>query len=77
MCVILAITNTTNSKINLIECESVEDALRKMKALYENLAATSRVDHKNSYFDSEIKYAQIVNNLEQIEMRIGILKGSV
>lgn len=74
MCVVLAITNTTNSKINLIECESEEEALSKMETFYINLSTASKVDYDNTYFDNEIKYAQIVNSFEQIEMRIGILR---
>ena len=75
MCVVLVITNTTNSKVDLIECDNEDDALRKMEAFYINLSTASHVDYYNTYFDSGIKYAQIVNDFEQIEMRIGVLKG--
>lgn len=75
MCVVLAITNTTNSKVDLIECDNEDDALRKMEAFYINLSTASQVDYNNTYFDSEIKYAQIVNGFEQIELRIGVLRG--
>lgn len=75
MCVVLAITNNTNSKMDLIECDSEDDALCKMKAFYVNLSTASQVDYYNTYFDSETKYAQIVNGFEQIELRIGVLRG--
>ena len=73
MCVVLAITNSNDSKIKLIECNDDEDALNKMNIMYQNLCFAKRYDYNNTFFDREIVYAQVVNGLEQIEMRVGNL----
>lgn len=73
MCVVLAITNTTDSNIKLIQCRNKEDALKKMEKLYEVLHYGNLIDYNNTYYDKELGYAQIVNGITQTEIRIGML----
>ena len=70
---ILAITKSTSSTIKLIVCETTEEAINKMKHIYEKLCKEDSYDYYNTYIDEEIGYAQIVNGLEQTEFRIGTL----
>lgn len=70
---ILAITNSTSSKIELVECETTEEAIHKMKSTYDKICRENSYDYNNTYIDEEAGYAQIVNGLEQTEFRIGKL----
>lgn len=70
---ILAITSSTNCKIELIVCESIDDAIGKMKTIYEKLCSKNYYDYYNTFLDEEVGYAQIVNGLEQTEFRVGTL----
>lgn len=69
--VFLAITNSTNSKIKLINCNSQDEALNKMKVVYDKLCIGTYYDEDNSFLDEQEGYAQVVNGLEQTEIRIG------
>ena len=71
--IILAITNSTSSTIKLIACKSIEDALDKMKNLYNDLCRKMDYDYYNTYFDEDLRYAQVICGLEQTEFRIGNL----
>lgn len=73
MCVVLAITNTADGNIKLIKCKNKEDALEKMEKLYEVLHYGNLIDYNNTYFDKELEYAQVVNDITQTEIRIGML----
>lgn len=73
MCVILAVTNNNDSNIKLVQCEDKEDALSKMYNIFQNLCYGKSLDYSNTYFDKDIAYAQVVNNFEQIEIRVGNL----
>lgn len=68
---VLAITNSVNAKIELIDCESKEKAICEMKKLYNKKRNGKRYDVNNTYLDEDECYAQIVNGLEQVEFRIG------
>lgn len=68
---VLAITNSFNSKLELIECKTKDEALDKMKSLYKKKCQRKKYDVNNTYLDEDDCYAQIVNGLEQVEFRIG------
>ena len=68
---VLAITNSVNSQIKLIDCKTKEEALHKMKQLYNKKRKGKRCDINNTYLDEDECYAQVVNGLEQTEYRIG------
>jgi hypothetical protein len=67
---VLAVTNSVNSKIELILCNSTEEAINKMKKMFKK-KCSKRCDLNNTYLDEEECYAQVVNGLEQVEFRIG------
>lgn len=68
---VLAITNSVNAQIELIGCKSKEEAICKMKKLYDKKCNGKKYDTNNTYLDEDECYAQIVNGLEQVEFRIG------
>ena len=70
---ILAITKSTSDTIQLIACETAEEAMHKMKSTYDELCKENSYDYYNTYIDEDSGYAQIVNGLEQTEFRIGKL----
>lgn len=70
---ILAITNSTSCAIKLVACKTYEEAMKLMKNTYDNLLVGKKYDYYNTYFDEDSGYAQIVSELEQIELRIGNL----
>lgn len=70
---ILAIINSNDSNIKLVQCEDKEDALNKMYNIFQNFCYGRSLDYYNTYFDKDIAYAQVVDDFEQIEMRIGNL----
>lgn len=70
---ILAITNSANSAIKLIACKTYEEAIRLMKATYNNLLAGNDYDFCNTFLDEDSGYAQVVSGLYQTEFRIGKL----
>jgi len=70
---ILAITNSINTKIKLIQCKDSEDAYNKMEMIYNAKCIEGTYDGDNTYIDKDSGYAQIVDGLEQIELRIGLL----
>ena len=73
MGIILAITNSTSCAIKLIACETVDEALTKMKITYDKLCKENTYDYDNTFFDEEEGYAQVVNGFKQTELRIGTL----
>ena len=73
MCVVLAITSTTDSNIKLIKCKNKKDAIDKMEKLYNVLYYGDLIDYNNTYYNKEMGYAQVVNDLMQTEIRIGTL----
>ena len=73
MRVILAITNSLNCSIKLIECDTYDKAIIKMKETYENLCFGIDYDFNNTFIDEDSGYAQIVSGLKQTEFRIGKL----
>ena len=70
---ILAITSSTNCTIKLIDCKTTENAIAKMKSIYNKLCKEKPYDYYNTYCDEDEGYAQIVDGLEQTELRIGSL----
>lgn len=68
---VLAITNSVNPQIKLIKCNSEEEAIHKMKTLYNKKLCSKKCDLNNTYLDEDECYAQVVNGLEQTEFRIG------
>lgn len=68
---VLTITNSINTKVELIVCKTIEEAIEKMKMLYHEKCNNIKYDINNTYLDEEEEYAQIVDGLEQIEYRIG------
>lgn len=68
---VLVVTNSINSKIDLIAFQTIEDALREMKKRYLEKISNIKYDTNNTYLDEEEKYAQVVDGLEQTEFRIG------
>lgn len=70
---ILAITNSTDCKIKLIECKTNKEAVELMKSTYEKLCKETNYDMHNTFYDEESGYAQIVSGLKQTELRIGML----
>ena len=70
---ILAITSSTSCAIKLIVCETIEEAICKMKCYYDKMCKENSYDYHNTYLDEEEGYAQVVNGLEQTEFRIGTL----
>ena len=70
---ILAITNSKDSAIKLIACNTYEEAMTLMKNTYNNLLSVSDYDFYNTFLDEDSGYAQIVSGLEQTEFRIGTI----
>jgi hypothetical protein len=68
---VLAVTNTINTKIDLIAFQTIEDALSEMKKRYLEKINNMKYDTNNTYLDEDEKYAQVVDGLEQTEFRIG------
>ena len=70
--VCLAITNSINSQIDLIKCDSLDEAKKKMCVTYSFFLKVLDFDENNTFIDTDNNYAQIANGLEVFEMRIGI-----
>ena len=70
---ILAITKNTNCTIQLIDCKNTKEAIQMMKFIYNKLCEENTCDYDNTYIDEEEGYAQVVNGLEQFEIRMGSL----
>ena len=68
---VLAVTNSINTKIDLIAFQTIEDALSEMKKRYLEKINNIKYDTNNTYLDEDEKYAQVVDGLEQTEFRIG------
>lgn len=68
---VLVVTNTINTKIDLIAFQTIEDALSEMKKRYLEKINNIKYDTNNTYLDEDEKYAQVVDGLEQTEFRIG------
>ena len=68
---VLVVTNTINTKIDLIAFQTIEDALSEMKKRYLEIINNIKYDTNNTYLDEDEKYAQVVDGLEQTEFRIG------
>ena len=68
---VLVVTNTINTKIDLIVFQTIEDALSEMKKRYLEKINNMKYDTNNTYLDEDEKYAQVVDGLEQTEFRIG------
>lgn len=68
---VLVVTNTINTKIDLIAFQTIEDALSEMKKRYLEKINNIKYDSNNTYLDEDEKYAQVVDGLEQTEFRIG------
>lgn len=77
MCMILAITNSINAKIELILCQTFEEAINRMKIVYSKKCEQIKYDTNNTYIDEDEAYAQIVNGLEQVEFRIGKIESYI
>jgi hypothetical protein len=73
---VLAITNSINTKIELISCQSFEEAINRMKIVFTKLCDRSKYDINNTYLDEDEGYAQIVNGIELVEFRIGYIDNS-
>ena len=71
---ILAITNSTNSAIKLIACNTYEEAIEIMKSTYNKFLYKKEYDYNNTFLDEDSGYAQIVSGLEQTEFRIGCVQ---
>lgn len=71
MSIALAITSNVETGIQLIKCQSTEEAINIMKNTYRELCNAIPYDINNTCLDENAKYAQIVNGFEQIEFRIG------
>lgn len=70
---ILVVTNSKNMDMELIPCNSKEDAKNKLVSIFETLCEKNRFDVNNTFYAEEECYAQIVNGLESYELRIGEL----
>ena len=69
--IVLAITSSKSYAIDLIACNTYEDAVTLMKNAYNNLLIGNGYDSCNTFLDEDSGYAQIVSGLEQTEFRIG------
>ena len=73
---VLVITNSIDTKMEVIACKTMKEAVDKMKSTYDKMRKEKEFDYSNTYFDEDEGYAQIVNGLEYTEFRIGKFKKS-
>jgi len=71
MDIILVITKSTEIAATLIRCDSIEDAITKMKTEYDELCRSNIFDYYNTYINEDEQYAQVVYDLGTAEFRIG------